>query len=165
MVGSDEAGQIAEFTPMVQNEGGRVGSGPASEAVVRTLAVDDHGAFREALRELIAATPGFLLVGEARSGEEAVLAAERLSPQLVLMDVVMPGMGGISASRVILSRCSGVVVFLISVDDPALYPGASDLGSDVVCARKQDVCASELRRVWDMHHDRASASRLLTEHI
>jgi DNA-binding NarL/FixJ family response regulator len=165
MVGSDEAGQIAKLTPTVQNEGGRVGSGPATEVGIRTLAVDDHRAFREALRELIAAAPGFVLVGEAWSGEEAVLAAERLSPQLVLMDVLMPGMGGISASRVILSRCSGVVVFLISVDDPALYPGASDLGSDVVCARKQDVSASELRRVWDMHHNRASASRPPTAHI
>ena len=120
---------------------------------VRILAVDDHKAFREALRELIAAIPGFVLVGQAASGEEAVGAAERLAPELVVMDVVMPGMGGIAAARTILSRCPGVVVVLISVDDPTGYPGASDLGSAVACARKQDLRASELRRVWEMHRN------------
>jgi hypothetical protein len=123
----------------------------APHAEVRTLAVDDHAGFREALRDLIAAMPGFVLVGQACSGEEAVRIAERLSPQLVVMDVVMAGMGGIAAARAILSRCPGVVVVLISVDDPALYPGASDLGSSVACRRKQDLRPSELTRVWESH--------------
>jgi len=75
MLGSDEAGQIAEFTLRCKNERGRAGSGPATEVVIRTLAVDDHRAFREALRELIAARPPFSWSARRRSGEEAVLAA------------------------------------------------------------------------------------------
>jgi DNA-binding NarL/FixJ family response regulator len=129
------------------------GASPGSDLAVRILVVDDHRTFREALGDLIAAVPGFVLVGQACSGEEAMRAVERLSPQLVLMDVVMPGMGGIAAARAILSRYPGVVVVLISVDDPALYPGANDLGSAVGCARKQDLRPSQLRQVWEMHHN------------
>jgi uncharacterized membrane protein len=66
---------------------------------VRTLAVDDREAFRDVLRDLIAAAPGFLLVGEASSDEEATRAVDLLSPRLVLMDVTMPGIGGIGAAR------------------------------------------------------------------
>jgi DNA-binding NarL/FixJ family response regulator len=64
---------------------------------VTILAVDDHEAFRDVLRDLIAAAPGFLLVGEARSGEEAIGAVDVLLPKLVLMDVTMPGIGGVAA--------------------------------------------------------------------
>ena len=77
---------------------------------------------------MIAAARGFVLVGQATSGEEAVRAVDRLSPQLVLMDVRMPGMDGIEATRAILERHPGVVVVLISVDDPTLFPGATSLG-------------------------------------
>jgi DNA-binding NarL/FixJ family response regulator len=126
---------------------------PAAEMEqdLRILAVDDHQPFRDALRDLITAAPGCVQVGQACSGEEAVRACERLSPLLVLMDVAMPGMDGIAAARLILSRDPGTVILLISVEDPADYPGASDLGSTVACARKQDLRPSELRRVWETH--------------
>ncbi len=122
-----------------------------SQPDVKILAVDDHRAFREALRDLIAAVPGFVLVGQASSGEEAVRAAESLAPELVLMDVVMPGMGGIAATQAILTRRPEVVVVLISVDDPALHPDASALGDGVVCARKQDLRPEQLRQLWEAH--------------
>jgi len=127
----------------------------AAEAVsphdVKILAVDDHRAFREALRDVIAAAPGFVLVGQASSGEEALRAVDRLAPEMVLMDVVMPGMGGIAATQAILSRRPDVVVVLISVDDPALYPEASALGEGAVCARKQDLRPQQLRQLWEAH--------------
>jgi DNA-binding NarL/FixJ family response regulator len=144
---------MAESNQTAQTEGELPGRGPGNYPGVRILAVDDHKAFLEALRDLIAAMPGFVLVGQASSGEEAVRAVEELSPQLVVMDVVMPGMGGIAAARLILTRFPSVVVVLISVDDPALYPGASDLGSAVACERKQDLRPSELRRVWELHNN------------
>lgn len=122
-----------------------------SDQAVRILAVDDHRAFREALRDLVAAVPEFVLVGQASSGEEALRAVDRLAPELVLMDVVMPGMGGIAATQEILSRRPGVVVVLISVDDPALHPAARALGDAVVCARKQDLRPAQLREVWETH--------------
>src|SRR5450755_2896363 len=118
---------------------------------VKILAVDDHRAFREALRDLIAAAPGFVLVGQACSGEEALRAVDALAPELVLMDVVMPGMGGIAATQAILTRRPGVVVVLVSVDDPGLHPDASALGDAVVCARKQDLRPAQLREVWETH--------------
>jgi DNA-binding NarL/FixJ family response regulator len=119
---------------------------------IKILAVDDHRAFREALRDLIAAAPGFVLIGQACSGEEAVRAVESLAPELVLMDIAMPGMGGIAATRAILSRRPKVLVVLISVDDPAVYPGARALGDGVLRARKQDLRPGQLRQLWEMHH-------------
>ena len=130
--------------------------GPQSPLDVKTLTVDDHQAFREALRELIASTPGFTLVGLASSGEEAVSAVDRLCPQLVLMDVVMPGMDGIAAARVIVRRAPDVFVVLISVDDPSLYRAAVELGDAVACARKQDLGPNQLRQVWETHVNRSA---------
>jgi DNA-binding NarL/FixJ family response regulator len=118
---------------------------------VTILAVDDHEAFRDVLRDLIAAVPGFLLVGEAGSGEEATRAVDLLSPQLVLMDVTMPGIGGIAAARQIISRHPDVAVVLISIDDPALHPEVVALGDAVTCGRKQDLRPQKLRDLWEGH--------------
>jgi CheY-like chemotaxis protein len=120
---------------------------------VRVLVVDDHEVFRDALRELVAAVPRFVVVGQACSGEEAVGVAERLSPQLVLMDVRMPGMDGVAAARVILSRHPRVVVVLISADDAVSYIRRDDLGQSVAWARKQDLRPEKLSDVWEtLHH-------------
>jgi CheY-like chemotaxis protein len=124
---------------------------PGRDREVATLTVDDHSAFCEALHDLVAAARGFVLVGEACSGEEAVRAVDRLSPRLVIMDVVMPGMGGIVATRMIVSRHPKLVVVLISVDDPALHPGAGTLGATVALARKQDLRPGGLRQLWETH--------------
>ena len=121
-------------------------------ADIPTLTADDHSVFRETLRDLVAAAPGFVLVGEACSGEEAVSAVDRLSPRLVIMDVVMPGMDGIVAARVILSRHPELVVVLVSVREPDLYPGATALGSTVVLSRKQDLRPSSLGDFWESQH-------------
>ena len=121
---------------------------------VTIVAVDDHEAFRHALGDLIAATSGFQLVGEASSGEEATRTVDQLSPQLVLMDVSMPGIGGIAAARRMLDRRPDVVIVLISVDDPAFHPGVIALGDAVACVRKQDLRPQKLRELWwEMHSD------------
>ena len=70
-----------------------------SETEVRVLTVDDQVVFRRAARDVITATPGFEPVGDAESGEEALAEVERLRPELVLLDVRMPGIGGIEAAR------------------------------------------------------------------
>ena len=116
---------------------------------MRVLAVDDHDAFRDALRELVAVAPGFVLVGQAASGEEALLEFTRLSPELVLMDVAMPGIGGIAAARSIVRSSPDVAVVLLSVDDPAVQLGDEQLGDGVALLRKQHLSPEELRRIWD----------------
>ena len=119
---------------------------------VPVLAVDDHQAFRELLRDLIAATPGFRLVGEASSGEEAIGAVPQLSPQLVLMDVAMPGIGGVAAARRLLDRHHDLVILLVSVDDPRFDPGVIALGDAVACVRKQDLRPQTLTHFWECRH-------------
>jgi DNA-binding NarL/FixJ family response regulator len=116
---------------------------------VTVLTVDDHRVFREALRAMIAAAPGFVLIGQACMGEEAVRAVEWLSPQLVIMDVAMPGMGGIAATRTILNLRPELLVVLISVDDPSRHPGVNTLGNAVAYVRKQDLAPKRLQQLWE----------------
>jgi CheY-like chemotaxis protein len=125
---------------------------PVGDRDVTILAVDDQEVFRDVLRDLIATAPGFLLVGEACSGEDATRAVDLLAPDLVLMDVTMPGIGGIAAARQIVSRHPKVAVVLISVDDPSLHPGVVALGNAVACTRKQDLRPRKLRELWELHH-------------
>ena len=115
---------------------------------MRVLAVDDSQSFREALRDLIAAAPGFALVGLACSGEEGLDECARISPQLVLMDVAMPGIGGIAATAAIVRSDPDVAIVLLSVDDPAGYLVSEGFGDGVTSLRKQDLNPLELRRIW-----------------
>ncbi len=120
---------------------------------VAVLAVDDHEAFRGVVRDLIAAAPGFLLIGEASCGEEATRAVDLLSPQLVLMDVKMPGIGGIAAARQIVGLHPEVAVVLISLDDLSLHPEVVALENAVAFARKQDLRPAKLRELWEMRRN------------
>ncbi len=66
---------------------------------IRLLLVDDHAIVREGLRTLLEQEPGLEVVGEAEDGDEAVRRCGELSPDVVLMDLVMPGLGGVEATR------------------------------------------------------------------
>ena len=81
---------------------------------VRVLIVDDQAPFRRAARAVVDATSGFELVAEAASGEEAVDLTAALEPDLVLIDINMPGIGGIEALRRIAARRNVVVTVLLS---------------------------------------------------
>jgi DNA-binding NarL/FixJ family response regulator len=116
---------------------------------VRVLVVDDQRPFRVAASAVLRTTPGFELVGEAASGEEAVEQVGALAPDLVLMDVSMPGIGGVEATRRITALPAAPVVFFCST-----Y-AASDLPADAVEAgaaaylSKADLAAELLARLWD----------------
>lgn len=81
---------------------------------VKVLIVDDQKAFRVAAREVVRVTQGFEVVGEAETGEDSVLAARRLRPDLVLMDVNLPGIDGLEASRQIKAEQDKIIVLLLS---------------------------------------------------
>jgi len=69
--------------------------------MIRLLLADDHALFREALRAALEREPDMAVVGEAEDGEQAVAQARALSPDVVLMDIVMPGLNGIEATRLL----------------------------------------------------------------
>ncbi|VXA98612.1 response regulator transcription factor [Aeromicrobium sp. 9AM] len=87
------------------------------EPDVRVLVVDDQEPYRRAMQAVVDATDGFTVVGTAATGEESVEAARDLLPELVLMDVNLPGIDGVEATRRILAAGDGPVVVLLSTYD------------------------------------------------
>ncbi len=98
---------------------------------VRVLIVDDQEPFRMAARLVVEATDGFDVVGEAETGEESVAMAGDLGPDLVLMDVNLPGINGLEATRQILTEPPRpVVVLLLSTYEEDEYaPRAAECGA------------------------------------
>jgi DNA-binding NarL/FixJ family response regulator len=84
------------------------------------LIVDDHAAFRTSARALLEAE-GFDVVGEAADGEDAVGEVERLRPDVVLLDVQLPGLDGFAVARLLAREGSGAAVVLISSRDASAY--------------------------------------------
>jgi DNA-binding NarL/FixJ family response regulator len=101
-------------------------TGSGSEAApdpVCVLIADDHPLFRDGLRALLASAPGVELVGEATTGEEAVSLAADLQPDVVVMDVQMPGMGGIEATRRIVRDGPHIRILVVTMfeDDGTVF--------------------------------------------
>ena len=115
---------------------------------VRVFCVDDQACFRDLLRELVAATPGLRQVGEARSGEEAIDTVEALRPDLVVMDVSMPGIDGYDAARTMVAGRRDLVVLLISAGGFDPPPGFAPRGGEIVFSPKQELCTRRLLDVW-----------------
>ena len=90
---------------------------------IRILIADDHTLFRDGLRSLFASLPETQVVGEAASGEEAIALAESLQPDVVLMDIQMPGLNGLEATRRITQASPhvGVVMVTMFEDDESVF--------------------------------------------
>jgi DNA-binding NarL/FixJ family response regulator len=111
---------------------------PPSEPI-SVLIVDDQPPFLRAVRQLLESTRRFTILAEATSGEEALDLAVQLRPQLVLMDVRLPGLTGIQATRHIVDRLPETVVVLVSTHRRADLPsGLEDCGA-AAFTRKEDV--------------------------
>jgi two-component system invasion response regulator UvrY len=117
--------------------------------VTAVLVVDDQAPFRVAARGLVERLAGFRVVGEAASGEEAVALAAELAPALVLMDIKLPGIDGLEATRRILAAAPGTVVLLLSTYQPDDLPaGVPEVGA-AAYLRKEDLTPEALRAIWD----------------
>jgi response regulator NasT len=97
------------------------------EHATRVLVVDDNEVVRQTVRRVLNRV-GYEVVGEASNGAEAVEITEALHPNLVLMDVEMPKLGGIEAAREIQRRCPTPVILLTAYDSPELIRKAGDAG-------------------------------------
>lgn len=86
-------------------------------SVIRLLVVDDTSAVRNGLKMRFKLEPDIVVVGEAENGEAAVTMAQSLQPDVVLMDLSMPKMDGISAAQTILERFPQIAVVILSVED------------------------------------------------
>lgn len=98
---------------------------------VRVLIVDDQKPFRDAARAVVEATEGFDVIGESETGEASVQSARDLKPDLVLMDVNLPGINGLDATRQILDESKGVVVVLLlsTYEEVEYGPKAAECGA------------------------------------
>ena len=112
------------------------------------VTVDDQAVFRSVAREVVEATPGFEPAGEAASGEEALQLVEAVHPQLVLVDVRMPGMSGLETARRLSSAHPELVIVLISLEDRSNLPPTVAQCGAVTFVRKQDFRPSMLRKLW-----------------
>ena len=124
---------------------------------VRVLTVDDQARFRSLARKVIRATPGFEAIGEAASGAAGIALAAELHPDVVLMDVRMPGLGGIDAARRIMRDGSAHLLVLLSSDVATVPP---DLTATAI--RKEQLRPATLRSLWDgsrQNEDESTAAR------
>lgn len=87
----------------------------------RILIADDHEHAREGIREILKSYPEFEIVGEAHNGKEAVELTELLMPDLILMDIKMPEMDGLEATKIIKSRYPYVKIVIITVSDDVTH--------------------------------------------
>lgn len=90
---------------------------------IRVLVADDHQHFRDGLKALLLSAPDLEVVGEAGDGREAISLAERLQPDVILMDLGMPGVNGIEATRAVLRTSPHISVLVISMqeDDDSVF--------------------------------------------
>jgi two-component system, NarL family, response regulator NreC len=94
---------------------------------IRVLLADDHGVLRKGVRSVVAQDPAIVIVGEASDGSEAVRLAEELSPDVVIIDIAMPGLNGLDAAALIArrERRTGVIVLTMYSDEEYLVRAVS----------------------------------------
>lgn len=120
---------------------------------IRVMIVDDHAVVRSGLSAFLQVYPDLVMVGEAESGEDAVARAALLQPDVILMDLMMPGMGGVAAIRAIRQKYPNIqIVALTSFKEEEMVQGA--LQSGAMGYLLKNVSASELSNAIRSAHAR-----------
>jgi len=114
---------------------------------VRVLVVDDQALFRRVMSAVVDETEGFVLVGCAASGEESIVAARVLLPDLILMDVNLPGIDGMEATRRLRGDTSAAIVLLSTYDEDDWDGQAQECGA-VAYIAKSAFGPDTLTAVW-----------------
>jgi DNA-binding NarL/FixJ family response regulator len=115
---------------------------------VRVLIVDDQEPFRSASRMVVEMTPGFEVTGEAVTGEEGVEMAASLRPDLVLMDVYLPGIDGLEATRRITAGDDPPRVLVMSTHESDEFADSAIAAGAVAFLPKAEFGVDELEAVW-----------------
>ena len=118
-------------------------------SVVTVLIVDDQTPFRLAARAVLRRTEGFELIGEAADGDEAIDQVRALRPALVLMDINMPTMNGIDATRRIVAEWPDTTVFLCSTYQRSDLPAEAETSGFAAYVNKEELGPDVLRLLWD----------------
>ena len=123
------------------------------------LVVDDQAPFRLAARAVLRRLDGFEFAGEARSGPEAIDLVAALHPALILMDIHMPLMSGIEATRRIMAEHPEVAVILCSTHDPKDLPADAAASGAIAYVSKEHLSAATIRELWEARRSGAFVSR------
>jgi DNA-binding NarL/FixJ family response regulator len=115
---------------------------------VRVLVVDDQALFRRVMSAVVDETEGFLLVGSAASGEESIVTARRVRPDLILMDVNLPGIDGVEATRRLHADSMAAAVVLLSTYDEDDWDGQTQECGAVAYMAKSALGPDTLTAVW-----------------
>jgi two-component system invasion response regulator UvrY len=118
---------------------------------VSVLIVDDQHPFRDVARTVISLTDGFGVTAEAESGEEAVALADEHEPDLVLMDINLPGINGIEATRQIKAKHPGTVVILLSTYSAGDLPADALTSGAIDYVHKEDFGPALVEEIWARH--------------
>jgi len=113
------------------------------------LVVDDQAPFRLAARAVLRRLEGFEFAGEAKSGSEAIDLVAALHPALVLMDIHMPQMSGIEATRRIVAGHPGIAVILCSTHDPKDLPADAATSGAIAYVSKEHLSAAAIQELWN----------------
>ena len=116
--------------------------------MIRILLVDDQPAVRDGLRMRLELEPDLIIVGEARDGLEAVAMAQALIPDVVVMDVEMPGMDGIGAARQLRARTPSPAIVMLSIhSDVTTQASAREAGAVAFVEKRAavDILLAEIR--------------------
>ena len=127
--------------------------------MIALLLVDDHPAARRVVRTCVELEPDLTVVGEAGDAPTALALAERLAPDVVLLDLEMPGMGGIEAAAALRRDAPGSAVVVFTLYDDARNRAAARAAGAAGCVGKQEPVEALLRAIRRAANDRRPAQR------
>lgn len=140
------AGTLADRAPKLDHEEVET----VAPVSVRVLIVDDQLPFREASRMVVEMTDGFEVTGEAENGDQAIALVAELKPDLVLMDVQMPGIDGIETTRRITSEPNPPVVVVMSTHESGDYVDVAIAAGAVGFVPKSQFGLDTLDEMWTL---------------